>query len=62
LREYTIDNLRDLSSKIANVEIVGIVGCFLGLYTSIGPIGLKGWDQKLFAEYTQHLFLILKKI
>ena len=62
LREYTIDNLRDLSSKIANVEIVGIMGCFLGLYTTIGPIGLKGLDQKLFAEYTQHLFLILKKI
>lgn len=62
LREYTIRDLKDLSSKIANVEIVGIVGSFFGLYTPIGAIGLTGLDQKLFAEYTQHLFLILRKV
>lgn len=64
LREYTIDDLRELSSKIADVEVMDVIGCFFGLYTSIGAIGIKGLDglrQKLLAQYSQHLFLILKK-
>lgn len=65
LREYTINDLRKFSSMIANVEIMDVIGCFFGLYTSIGAIGIKGLDglnQKLLAQYSQHLFLILKKI
>lgn len=62
LREYTKDDLLKLSEKILNVRVVEVKAGFLGFYTPIGTIGLKGLDQKIFAKYAQHLFLIIKKI
>jgi len=61
LREYTIDDLRNLSSKIANVEIVNISGYFFGLYTPLGSLGFKNINSNFLQKYSQHLFLILKK-
>lgn len=61
LREYTINDLRGLSSMIANVEIISLIGCFFGLYTSLGDFGFKNISNKLLQHYSQHLFLVLKK-
>jgi SAM-dependent methyltransferase len=62
LREYTKEDLLKLTKEITNIKNIEVKSSFFGLYTSIGPIGLKRLDQKLFAKHAQHLFLILKKI
>ncbi|MFH0814998.1 MAG: class I SAM-dependent methyltransferase [Candidatus Falkowbacteria bacterium] len=60
VREYTKRDLLDLAEKL-NIKNVVIRAGFLGLYTPFGAVGFKGLNQKRFAEYAQHLFLIIKK-
>lgn len=61
LREYTVNDLRDLSSKIINAEIIDVRGYFFGLYTPLGQLGFKNINSELLQNYSQHLFLVLRK-
>lgn len=62
LREYTTNDLEDLSHRINDVEIISISGHFLGVYTPLGHLGFTNSNCRLLQNYSQHLFLVLRKI
>lgn len=61
LREYTKADLLALASECLDTYSAECFSCFFGLYTPWGAVGLRGFDQRIFAKYAQHLFLVLKK-
>lgn len=61
IREYTKDDLINLSKRFEDIKNIQVLSAFLGLYSPIGPVGFKGLDIKIFSKYAQHLFLILEK-
>lgn len=61
LREYTAEDLKKLASRFDNIQIIAIKHSFLGIYTSIGAVGLRGIDINILKQYCQHLFMVIQK-
>lgn len=63
LREYTINDLNNLAKKTNTAEVIKTYSAFLGLYLPIvGTVGIKRIEVNFFEKYSQHLFIVLRKI
>jgi SAM-dependent methyltransferase len=62
IREYTRESLIKLVSNFENLKILNFYSCFFGLYVFGKSLGFKNVNVKILKDYSQHLFIILKKV